>query len=251
MKVIIIEDEQFTANLLQSKILSIDSTISIIAKLSSIQEAINHIQQNGFPDLFFSDIELTDGLSFEIFKQLNNKTPIIFCTAYNQYAIDAFRVYGIEYLLKPFDTNDIKQALSKYQKLVRTTESIDYSTLLNLLNKQEETKVSSILIYKGEEILPIKVEDIAVAGIDHGVVYIYTFNQKKYATQQNMEQLFDLLNDDFYRINRQYIINRAAVATISQYFGRKLQVYSSIKLEDKLLVSKANVKEFLSWLETR
>ncbi len=252
MKVVIVEDESLMADLLSSKLLQADPSITILAKLPSIKDAIDYIEKNGFPDLFFSDIELTDGLSFEIFKRTQNRVPIIFCTAYNHYALEAFQVYGIDYILKPFDLQDLERALTKYRSLIGAAverQPIDYQSVLQFISQQKAEQKNSILIYKGDEILPLKLEEIALAGLDHGSLYIYTFNLKKYVAEQNMEQLSALLPDDFYRLNRQFIINRKAVASVSQFFARKLLVYPTIKFDEKLIVSKANVKHFLQWLE--
>ena len=123
MKVIIIEDEPLMSEALKEEILRVDARIEIVAQLSSIRESIAYLENNKWPDLFFSDIELSDGLSFEIFRHLQNTKPIVFCTAYDQYALEAFKVHGIDYILKPFQADDIDATLKKYKTLTNSTPS--------------------------------------------------------------------------------------------------------------------------------
>ena len=252
MNVIIIEDEHLMAEALREEISQADPSIMIVAQLTSIKEAIEYLGKNDFPDLFFSDIELSDGLSFEIFKRTNNTVPIIFCTAYNHYALEAFQVYGVDYLLKPFDSNDIHAALTKYKSLMtaRLESNIDYNAIVQLLDSRKLEKQNSVLIYRGDKIVPLPSREVAVAALEKGVVYVYTFNNKRYSVNYNMERLHHLLGENFYRVNRQYIISRKAVDQVSQYFARKLLVHLNFDFKAELVVSKANASDFLRWLET-
>ena len=252
MKVIIIEDEPLMASLLEEKILQVDDSIKVITQLKSIKEAIEYMEEGEHPDLFFSDIQLSDGLSFEIFKRIENTLPVIFCTAYNDYALDAFKVYGIDYLLKPYDIDDIKSALTKYYTLTKSDgeQSIDYDAIYNMISNQKQTRSSSVLIYRGDEIIPLATHNISIAGLDDGHVYVYDLNQNRHRVKQNIEELDDVLGPNFYRLNRQYIINRKSIDHISYYFNRKLLVHPTFKFREKLFVSKAKSRGFLSWLES-
>ncbi len=251
MKVVIIEDEPLMAEGLREEILRIDPQVEIVAQLGSIQDSIEHLQNEGFPDLFFSDIELSDGLSFEIFKHVNNTTPIIFCTAYNHYALEAFQVYGIDYLLKPFSPEDIQATLNKYQLLFpqQQEQKIDFKAMFELLEKKQAPAQASILVHQGERIIPMPATQIALAQLDHGVVYLHTFDQKRHPVQHNMDHLLQILGPSFFRVNRQFIIQHGAVQHVSQYFARKLIIQPKIEFAEQLIVSKARVSAFLHWLE--
>lgn len=253
MKVVLIEDEPLMAEALREEILLADPSIEILAHLSSIEESIDYLNTYGFPDLFFSDIELTDGLSFEIFKRVNNTTPIIFCTAYNHYALEAFQVCGIDYLLKPFHSNDIVATLQKYQSMFagQSLGKMDFQALFKQLQVKSSPQAHSILVHLGEKIIPIEKTKIALAEISNGQVYVHTFTQKRLPVNYNMDTLFKLLGERFYRVNRQYIIQRPAIDHVSQYFARKVLVVPCIPFTEKLIVSKANVSHFFKWLESQ
>ena len=249
MKVIIIEDEPLMAEALEEELLKADESIEILKKLGSIKEALNFLTPDNLPDLFFSDIQLPDGLSFEIFKTLQTTTPIIFCTAYDEYALDAFKANGIDYVLKPFESEDIVRTLGKYQNLVSQPDKQDYNQLLSILENSRSKAPSALLIYQGDKIIPIKATSVALAEVDHGIVYVRTVEGQRHAVNYNMDRLHELLGRDFYRLNRQYLIHRDTVKQVSQYFARKLLVVPSISVQEKLIVSKANATDFLRWLE--
>jgi len=251
MIVIIIEDEAILSNALKEELLELDGTIEIVAQLGSIKETLAYFAQNEAPDLFFSDIELADGLSFEIFKAIENIAPIIFCTAYNQYALEAFQVYGIDYILKPFDTKSISEALQKYKTLFQNqpNSAVDFSAVLQLFEQQKQRQKNSLLIHRGDKITPLSIHEIALASLQNGVVYVHTYQNTRYAVNYNLDRLHTIFGEDFYRVNRQYLIHRKAVQHASQYFARKLTIRPIIKFEDPLIVSKANASDFLRWLE--
>ena len=251
MKIVIIEDEPLIAEALQEEIQKTAPDCTILAQLGSIRETLDWLQNNDAPDLYFSDIELADGLSFEIFKQIQNTTPIIFCTAYNHYALEAFQVYGIDYLLKPFASEDIAAALEKHSHLIsqHSPQSIDYQLIINALQTPKTTQKNTILIHKGDKIIPLATSEIALAQLENGIVYVHTFTNKRHPLNYNMERMTSLLGADFYRINRQFLIHRKAIKHASQYFARKLLVQPIIKVNEPLIVSKANATDFLRWLE--
>ncbi len=253
MKVVLIEDEPLMAEALREEILIADPSIEILAELASIEESISYLHLHGFPDLFFSDIELADGLSFEIFKQVNNTTPIIFCTAYNHYALEAFQAYGIDYLLKPFYSSDIATTLRKYRSLFQNQniDRPDFQALFERLQAKPVQQIHSILVHIGDKIIPVATSDIALAEINHGQVHIHTFDQKRLPVNYTMDTLIKLLGERFYRVNRQYIIQRKAIEHISQYFARKILIFPCIKFSKQLIVSKANASHFFKWLESQ
>ena len=156
------------------------------------------------PDLFFSDIELTDGLSFQLFKELDIAVPIIFCTAYNHYSLEAFKVYGIDYILKPFHTHAIEHALKKYMNLTSHKEDgpvMDLKAIIGSIEKN--TRVQNILVRMADKIIPINMEDIALVFLANGLVKITTFDESTYVVSDTLEKLSKRLDTSFFRINRQ------------------------------------------------
>ena len=158
MKIVIVEDEKLIAKDLAQTIVSVEPSAEIVKTLYSVEEAITYFQTNSKPDLIFSDIELGDGLSFKIYQTIGNQAPIIFCTAFNEYALEAFKTAGIDYLLKPFSKASVTRALEKYQKLKATftNPSPDFQELLKLLGKNLAPKSQSVLVYQEDKIIPIE-----------------------------------------------------------------------------------------------
>lgn len=249
MNIIVIEDEQLTANDLARTIARVEPDARIVAILGSVKEAIDFFSTNRTKiDLIFSDIQLGDGLSFEIFNRQTTHTPIIFCTAYDEYALNAFSVSGIHYMLKPFSTKSVSDAIGKFRELKQNLAESPppYETILELLNNRKSQK--SVLVYQNDRILPIRTEDIALFYIDNEIVYIITFDQKRFTVQKTLEELEGIVGGNFYRANRQFLVSRRAIKDSAQYFGRKLVVNLTIKFNDRITVSKAKVAEFLEWL---
>ena len=183
MKIVIIEDEKLTAKDLAKTIKGIDSDIEIVALLHSVEEAIDFFKTKPELDLIFSDIELGDGLSFEIFEKVNNQTPIIFCTAFNEYALEAFKTVGIDYLLKPFSKITVEKSLEKYH-LLREKLAPQIDALPNLMrllkNQFLPAKMPSVIMQQGDKIIPLEGDKIALFYIEDNAVFAYTFDQKKH-----------------------------------------------------------------------
>lgn len=250
MTIVIIEDEQRTAEDLAKTILKINPEIKIVAKLAAVEDAIHWFQQNKQPDLIFSDIQLGDGLCFEIFKSLSITTPVIFCTAYDEYALSAFKANGIDYILKPFDEEVIVQALSRYKELERkfSSNNVQLENILQLFENRKIQKKGSILVYHKDKILPVRIDDIALFYIENEITYLLTFDQKSFTTNKTLEELEKVSGADFYRINRQYLIQRKAIKEAAQYFARSLSVTLTIPFKDTIKVNKVKVPDFLNWL---
>ncbi|TAL80731.1 MAG: response regulator transcription factor [Bacteroidetes bacterium] len=250
MKIAIIEDEQLTAEDLAETILKVESEACITISLRSVKEAILYFQKNEMPDLIFSDIQLGDGLSFEIFKTLTISTPVIFCTAYDEYALNAFKANGIDYILKPFTKKIISNALSRYKKLRNnfSRTAISYETILELFENRNNQQLTSVLIYIKDKIVPVKLNDIALFYIENEITYLITFNQQTHSINKTLEEIEKISGGNFYRANRQYLINRKAIKEASQYFHRKLSVNLSIPFNERIIVSKVKVSKFLNWL---
>jgi len=250
MKIVIIEDEQLTADDLSETILKVSPEVLIIARLSSVKDAVAWFRKNEQPDLIFSDIQLGDGLCFEIFRKHPITTPVIFCTAFDEYALTAFKAHGIDYILKPFDEQTIAGALIRYKELERkfmgNNEQIE--TILQLFENRKNQKQGSVLVYHKDKILPIKLQDIALFYLEHEITYIITFGQKTFTISKSLEELEETTGNSFYRANRQYLVNRKAIKEASQYFARKLSLSLSIPFSETIIVSKVKVPDFLNWL---
>ena len=251
MRVLIIEDEPLMANNLEKQVKEVDPEISVVGKFESVKGTLDYLSENEMPDLFFSDIELTDGLSFEIFSRLEKLVPVIFCTAHNEYALEAFRANGIDYLLKPFEDSAIKETIRKYKSLRENpTHSPDLSKVVNqLLNQSQKRENTSLIVHQGRKMFPVKYEDMRLFFLKDGVTYVITENARKYIISNSLDSIEEVLGRAFYRLNRQVIIHRDAVGHIDSYFARKLLVTPVFKVDFDIIVSKANASNFLRWLE--
>jgi two-component system response regulator LytT len=249
MNIIIIEDERLTAEDLADMISQLAPESNLLTTLSSVQEAIEYFSGSQLPDLIFSDIQLGDGLSFEIFNRIEIKVPVIFCTAYDEYAINAFKTNGIDYILKPFKEQEIIQALEKYRMLRGTPSDLSINSLLQLIQQKNPTRATSVLVHHREKIIPVKMDEIAVFYIKHELTHLYTFDRKTYTVSKTLDEIQQLTGTDFYRANRQFIINRNAVQSAEQYFGRKVSIGLNLPFESVITVSKEKIPSFLEWLE--
>ncbi len=250
MRVIIIEDELFTAKDLERTVKTVEPNIEVIAILQSVEEAIDYFKNNGEPDLIFSDIQLGKHLSFEIFKKIKISAPVIFCTAYNEYALEAFNSNGIDYLLKPFNKNSIEKTLEKYQNLKQkfNKSQDEISIILNKIERKITNKSSSIVVFVGDKIIPIEISNIAVFYVENEITYALTFDNKKYSVNEKLETLETNNVQSFFRANRQFLINRKAIKDAANYFNRKLIVNLSITFEQQIIISKLRKADFLAWL---
>jgi len=253
MKVLIIEDEIKTAKELKGLIEAIDNDIEVIGILQSVKSAVQWFEENPSPDLVFSDIQLGDGLCFDIYRDVQVNAPVIFCTAFDEYAIRAFETNGIAYLLKPIDETMLEQSLLKFQHLksLFDTQKSGYQQKIVKLVEQMDTKhKQSILVYFKEKIIPVRTADINFIYTSNGVVYIHT-DHSQFTTQYNMEQLEAMLNPgQFYKANRQFIIRRDSIQEVEHYFNRRLFVKLICETPERIIVSKIKAGDFLQWVES-
>lgn len=249
---VIIEDEKLTAYDLAETITTLEPASEITTILYSVKEAISFFLKNPAPDLIFSDIQLGDGLSFEVFKSVPVSAPIIFCTAYDEYALNAFKTNGIDYILKPFTSQTIADALKKYRTLSQTfsVNVLQYDAILTALKDREASKPVSVLVHYKDKILPIRLDEIALFYIENEVTHLLTIDKKVYSIDRNLEKLVQITGDSFFRVNRQCLLNRKAVVDASQYFTRKLTVNIVVPFKYPIRVSKEKIPQFLKWLET-
>lgn len=249
MKIVIIEDEILTAEDLKHDLQSLNYGIEVIAILPTVTQSIEYFSTNVDYNLIFSDVQLGDGYSFEIFKKVSVNSPIIFCTAYNQYALQAFENNGIDYILKPFDKKSIAHLLEKYRLLKEKfcTPPIDYTNLsASLLPKV--TKIQSLLVHQGDKIYPIPVVNIGLLQLKNQVVQLHTLEGGQFTVFKSLEELENKLAPEFFRINRQFIVNRKAIKDVSRHFGRKLLINLTLPCSEQLLISKEKTPRFMEWL---
>lgn len=250
MKALIIEDEKAAVRNLQALLSEVAPDMEILAVLDSIAETIDWFRASPIPDLMFLDIHLADGSAFEIFEHVEIHCPIIFTTAYDEYALKAFKVNSIDYLLKPIDRKDIQKALDKLKLLNSdsTNKEPDYTSLLRALKKEENYKTHFLIPVKGDKLLPVSADSILFFHIDEGVVKAMMADGKEYIFPQTLDELTDSLNPAFFfRVNRQYLISRKAVLDIDLWFNGRLSVNMKVPVPEKILISKARVSEFKEW----
>jgi DNA-binding LytR/AlgR family response regulator len=250
MKIVIIEDEELTANDLAATILRIDKSAKIIAVLASVKESVTFFRKNSAPDLIFCDIQLGDGLSFEIFRECTISAPVVFCTAYDEYALKAFKANGIDYILKPFSRKTIEESLEHYKALKNSFHNSDSSMerILELFENRKQIKQNTVLVFHRDNIIPVKVDDIALFYIENEITRLVTFSRKHHTINKSLEELETITGNNFFRANRQFLINRTAIRDASHYFARKLVVTLTLPVNEKIIVSKEKVTLFLDWL---
>lgn len=250
MRVVIIEDEWEASEHLSSLLYEIDPSIEIIKKIDTVHQSIEFFKNNQNFDLIFMDIHLADGISFEIFKDVEIQKPVVFTTAYDQYAIKAFKVNSIDYILKPLIKTEIEQALNKFKNQKEEITNKDlFHNLYQEFTKTTKTYKTTFLVQYKDALYPIATSDLAGFFIDNGIVKGSIFEGKTYIITRTMEQLEDDLNPvDFYRINRQFILQRSSIKKIDYYFNGKLKIKTEPSFDGDLIVSKAKASDFKKWL---
>jgi two-component system LytT family response regulator len=248
MKALIIEDEILAAKHLQHVIDEVGG-IHVITVTESIADTIEWLRMNPQPELIFMDIHLADGSAFEIFRHVDITCPVIFTTAYDEYALKAFKVNSIDYLLKPIDAEAVQNALKKLKGLTSAGNSqTDIQNLIASFKKTSSYKTHFLIPAKGDKLIPVQAGEIAFICIDTGMVKAMTFDQKSFRFEYTLDELADLLDPkDFFRANRQFIISRKAIKDIDIWFNSRLSVNLKVSVPEKILISKARIPEFKSW----
>ena len=255
MNIVIIEDEAFAAEALESLILKIRPQTKVLAKLESIEESVEWFNENSRPELVFCDIHLSDGNSFEIFQQIELNSPVIFTTAFNEYAIEAFKVNSIDYLLKPVEKKQLLAAIEKYESLKTENINQEIKNLQNLLQDsgltdQRGSKKSRFMVKSGQSIKSINSEDIAYFLAEEGVVLLVTFQGKRFVVNYTLDQLEDMLDAQmFFRANRQLITNIDSVKEVSPYFKGRLHLALEPSIDGDQIISSNKSSDFKKWLD--
>lgn len=256
LRILLIEDEPTNARNLQFMLQETNPAIQIMAVLAGVEEAVAWLtKEPAGCDLIFMDIRLNDGLSFEIFEQVSIQQPVIFVTAYDNYALQAFKANGIDYILKPYDETEVRHALQKYYRLHTAGQTVasqaQVALLLESLQQGKPAYKQSFLVQFREKLLPLDASRIAWFYTAHELVYACTTENKQYVIEYTLEQLQQQLNPHvFFRANRQFIIQRSAVQEIDLYFNGRLHIRLLPEPAEKVLISKARVPEFKAWLNT-
>jgi len=254
MKIIIVEDEIAASENLAYLLHEIDSKIEIVTVLDSVKLAVDYFSKSIDADLVLMDIHLADGISFEIFDQVKINIPVIFTTAYDQYAIKAFKVNSIDYLLKPIVEEELSAALDKFKNLTTVTEvetNQQMKGLLEMLQVKNKLYKSTYLVSQRDEILPLSINTIAFLYIDTGIVKAVTDDNKSYAIDKKLEDIEEELDPSlFFRANRQFIVNKKAIESIKLYFNGKLIINTNPVFSERIVVSKAKAPIFKKWMDS-
>ena len=249
MKALLVEDEQASVRNLQ-RILAAIPEVEVLDHLDSIEDTVEWLRENDPPNVLFLDIHLADGPSFEIFKQVDVTCPIIFTTAYDEYALKAFRVNSISYLLKPIKSKDVAEALGKLKSLQAGNSSGEnIKELLKMIGPGKQYKSHFLVSTRGDKLIPLKSKDIACIQISDGLVRAYTLDKQVFYLDQTMDELENSLDPDhFYRANRQTIVAKEAIKDLNSWLNHRLKVNLRIPFEEDIVISKAKVREFKDWI---
>jgi DNA-binding LytR/AlgR family response regulator len=251
MNVLIIEDEPQAAQRIEKLVTAIIPSVKILSKLDSVKNSVNWLKLNSSPDLILMDIQLADGISFSIFDQCQVKSPVIFTTAYDEYALKAFKVNSIDYILKPIDEQELRAALNKFQSLNSTTqpdmmlESIGHAMMM-LTKKYKER----FMVKVGEHLKSIEIEEILFFFSLEKTTFAQTKDGRKHILDFTLDQLENLLNpENYFRINRKYIINSKSIQDMISHTNSRLKLVLKISDDGDVIVARERVQEFKEWMD--
>lgn len=250
MNIIIIEDEKPASRLLQRKVEKLGLQVNML--LHSVEESINWFQNNAHPDLIFLDIQLSDGLSFEIFETIDIKSAVIFTTAYDEYALRAFKLNSIDYLLKPIDEEELEIAIAKFKNQYQKSSvaSLDFEMIKKMLvNPIDRAYKKRFTIKMGQQLKMITIDEVECFYSENKGTYLHTFDNRDYLLDSTLEQLETELDPkDFYRVSRKFIIPLKGIKEIQMYSNSRLKVILPTYKDDEVIVSREKVGDFKSWL---
>jgi len=254
MKIVIVEDEPFAQQELLRLMRNTGRDLEVLSLIDSVEESIEWFGRNEHPELVFLDIQLADGLSFDIFKEIELKSAVIFTTAYDEYAINAFKLNSIDYLLKPVKQEELEAALDKYDKMKKDMSladgGINPEHLQKLIRSMSEVKESKsrFIVRLGEQIKSVNVDEIAYFMAEDNVVFLLTKAGRRYIVDHTLEQIESLIDPGiFFRLNRTYIARIDSIKKVSKYFNSRLLIELDPGSEDQVLVSRNRAKSFLEW----
>ncbi len=251
MRAVIVEDEQIAARRLASLVSELAPEVEIVSEITSVESGLRWFDKNPMPDLIFLDIQLNDGYGFDILDAIEDHPPVIFTTAYNEYAVRGFKYNGLDYLLKPIAKSDLERALKKYRKANNAPEELLNPVKLKELKAlfQKEYK-HRFMVKVGNQFKAFEVAEIAYFKSHEGLIYLYTHIGQKYPIEYSIDQLEEILNPvHFFRINRKYMVAVKAVKEIHSYFNSRLLLKLQPKDEDQIIVSRERTTNFKRWLD--
>ncbi|MCE7995019.1 MAG: response regulator transcription factor [Roseivirga sp.] len=253
MKVLIVEDEAMAARRLTSVLEQLEPGIEILAKLDSVKRVVKWLNENEAPELIFFDIQLADGISFEVFEQTEVKSPVIFTTAFDEYAIQAFKVNSIDYLLKPIDPKELENALTKFKERATPTPeqpAFDMGMIQKAMEMMTRQYKERFVVKIGEHIHTIATADAAYFFSQEKATFLQTHEKNRFIIDYTLEQLEQMVDPDkFFRINRKYLISLEAVRDIVTYSNSRLRLILKYSDEMDAIVSRDKVQAFKKWLD--
>jgi len=252
MNILIVEDEELAVKKLQKTLANVDPSANVIGITDSIKDTVEWLQDNNNADLILMDIELADGQSFEIFNQVEVKAPVIFTTSYDEFALKAFKVNSVDYLLKPIQTEDLQAALAKYKKMTAANKGdINLESLVKQLQQQLQPKEfrKRFLVKHAQKLVSVDVDEISYFYSDGRLNFFKTADNKKYVVDYTMEELEDMLDPEkFFRISRSFYVAVEAIDKIDDYFGNRLILQLKPAVDKEALVSREKVSDFKKWM---
>lgn len=257
MKVLIIEDEPFAQKELKRLLDVVEGKFEVLDMLDTVEDSVEWLRNNPAPDLIFLDIQLADGVSFDIFRKVKVESPVIFTTAYDEYAIRAFQLNSIDYLLKPIKMNDLMRAINKLENLKSQFGSgedenvnITKNQLENLLNLGKKEYKSRFVAKVGDQIKHIPVEDIAYFFAEDNVVFLITGSNARYIIDYSIEEIAALVDpQNFFRLNRAFVAQINAIDKVYKYLNSRLKIELKPESEKEVIISRAKVPEFMEWMD--
>lgn len=250
MKYIIIEDEKYNADLLKQLVTDIVPTSELLAVLPTVQESVEWLENQPTPDLIFMDIRLADRLSFAIFSEVEIKAPVIFTTAYDEYALQAFKVYGAAYLLKPILKEELQEALDKVKITQATVTTDDVTAIMEMLKTKQKTYKKRFLLQYRDTFKTVPVDTIDYIFLENKITYFKLLDGSSVAVPFTLEELEEQLNPDFFfRVNRQYIVHINSIESIHKYFNEKAKITLKRDRNAEVIVSRVKMPLFKLWLD--
>lgn len=250
-KVIIVEDETAAAVNLRSMLSAIEPDVEVLEVLESVEESVEYFSKGVEADVVFMDIHLADGESFRIFQSVDINIPIIFTTAYDEYALQAFKVNSIDYLLKPFKDEDLRRALEKLDRLTAVERSAQQDNRQKMVREAQGEAVQTMLLRYKDKLIPVTADEVAFFYTSEERVTVTTLNGDTYPVDKTLESLSQQLSPErFFRANRQFIVSRRAVKDIAVWFGSRLALNLTLETPERIIISKARVPEFKGWLQS-
>lgn len=249
-RIVIVEDETAAVVNLRNMLATVAGEVEVVAVLESVVEAVEYFSGSPETDIVFMDIHLADGDSFRIFNSVDINIPIIFTTAYNEYALEAFKVNSIDYLLKPYKEDDLRRALDKLYRLTASEREQKEQKREKMVAAMQGAAMQTMLVRYKDKIVPVNMEDVAFFYTFAERVTLTTLKGESYPVDKSLEALQQQLSDNkFFRANRQFIISRRAVKDIAVWFGNRLALNLVVDTPERIIISKARVPEFKQWLQ--